>query len=238
MNNKIFKKAVKPITLALLLAGLPAFGQVTLTSSWTGAQEIPDNDASGVAFNFNLSDPATVIENVSITLNLSGGYNGDIYATLSQGTSGGFSVLLNRVGVSAANNSGYANAGLAVILSGSALADIHNYQSLSPSYNGSGQLTGTWAADGRNIIPDSAAPAFDSASRNATLSTFNGTNPNGSWTLFIADRAGGDISTLNGYSVSVTAVPEPAQTGLAVAVLLGLTAIVLKRRTHKGQLAQ
>lgn len=234
MKSKIFKHAVKPFTLALLLAGLPAFGQVVLISSWTGAQEIPDNDPNGVAYNFNLSDPATVIQNVSVTFNLSGGYNGDLYATLSQGTGGGFSVLLNRVGVTAADPVGYANTGFAVTLSGSGLADVHNYQSLGAAYNGGGQLTGTWAADGRNIDPASSGSAFDSATRNTTLTTFNGTNPNGSWTLFISDRAGGDVSTLNGFTVSVSAVPEPAQTVLVMGAILGLTALVFKRRNNKA----
>jgi subtilisin-like proprotein convertase family protein len=230
MRSTILKPILKPVALALLLSGLPAFGQVILTSSWTGSQDIPDNDPSGVAYNFSLSDPATLIQNVEVTLNFSGGYNGDLYASLSQGTSGGFSVLLNRVGVTAANPDGYGNTGFSVTLSGSALNDIHNYQNLSPSYNGSGQLTGTYAADGRNIDPASSGSTFDSASRDATLTTFNGTNPNGNWTLFIADRSGGSISTLTGYTVSVAAVPEPVETCLVMGAVLGLTAIVMKKR--------
>ena len=234
MRTKNLKQAIKPITLALLLTGLPAFGQVTLTSSWTGSQAIPDNDATGIAYNFNLTDPATVIQNVSVTLNLSGGWNGDLYAYLSHGTES--AVLLNRVGVSAGNADGYGNTGFSVTLSGSTLADIHNYQALSPSYNGSGQLTGTWGADGRSISPNSSGLTFDSAPRNATLSTLNGTDPNGSWTLFIADVSGGFTSTLNGYTVDVAAVPEPAETALVMGAILGLTALVLKKRNNKAQL--
>lgn len=221
------KNAIKGAALTILLAGLPVFGQVVLTSSWTGTQTIPDNNPAGVGFNFNLSDPATVIQNVSITLNLSGGYNGDVYAYLSHGS--GFSVLLNRVGRSAANDSGYNNAGFAVTLSGSALPDIHQYQSQAPVYNGGGQLTGTFAADGRNIDPASAGTAFDTASRSSLLSSFNGINPNGTWTLFFVDRAFGNTETLNSFSVAVTAVPEPAQTGLAMGALIGVAAMVLRR---------
>jgi len=236
MRTKILKQAIKPFTLVFLLTGLPAFGQVTLTSSWTGSQEIPDNSATGIAYNFNLSDPATVIQNVSVTLNLSGGWNGDLYAYLSHGTE--TAVLLNRVGVSDANPDGYGNTGFSVTLSGSTLTDIHNYQALSPSYNGSGQLTGTWGADGRSITPDASGSTFDSAPRNATLSTLNGSDPNGSWTLFIADQSGGFISTLNGYTVEVTAVPEPAETALVVGAILGFSALVLKKRNYKAQLAK
>ncbi len=228
MKPKALKHVLKGFSLAILLTGLPAFGQVTLNSSWTGTQTIPDNNPSGVAFQFNLGDPATVIQNVSVTLNLTGGYNGDIYAYLSHGS--GFSVLLNRVGRSGVNDPGYGDSGFAVTLSGNALGDIHQYQSLSPTFNGGGQLTGVWAADGRNLDPASAGSAFDTAPRNFTLSNYNGLNPNGAWTLFLADRAFGEISTLNSYSVAVTAVPEPAETGLVMGALFGLAAVVLKRR--------
>jgi subtilisin-like proprotein convertase family protein len=227
MNPKALKYVIKGFTLAILLTSLPAFGQVTLTSSWTGTQTIPDNNPAGVAFQFNLSDPATVIENVSITLNVTGGYNGDIYAYLSHDS--GFSVLLNRVGRSGVNAPGYGDSGFAVTLSGNALGDIHQYRNQSPAFNGGGQLTGIWAADGRNLDPASAGSAFDTAPRNSTLSNYNGLNPNGTWTLFLADLAFGEISTLNGYSVSVTAVPEPAETGLVFAALIGLAAVVFKR---------
>jgi subtilisin-like proprotein convertase family protein len=229
MKNIFFKSAIKPFVLALLLAGLPAFGQVTLTSSWTGAQMIPDNDASGVAFNFNLSDAATVIENVSITLNLSGGYNGDLYAYLSHGE--GFSVLLNRVGRTDTSDFGTSTPGMLVTLTSGATADIHNYQALSPSYNGSGQLTGTWAADGRGVKP---TLAFDTTSRTATLDAFTGSNPNGDWTLFLCDNSSGGIATLNGWSVGVTAVPEPQQTTLVIGIaLLGLGCFRIRQNQKK-----
>jgi hypothetical protein len=115
-----------------------------------------------VAFPFSLSDPAfTAIGNVSVSLNLSGGYNGDRYAYLSHGN--GFSVLLNRVGRVDQNEDGYGNPGFAVTLSAKVLLDIHEYQSLSPSYNSGGQLTGVWAADGRNVDPATAAPTFNAA---------------------------------------------------------------------------
>jgi subtilisin-like proprotein convertase family protein len=43
-----------------------------------------------------------------------------------------------------------------------------------------------------------------------TLSTFNGTNPNGSWRLFIMDDAGGDTGSLaGGWSVTITTTQTP-----------------------------
>ena len=76
-----------------------------------------------------------------MTLNIAGGYNGDLYAYLSHGA--GFAVLLNRVGRTSVNTDGYSTPGFAVTLVGHAAADVHSYESLSPTYNANGQLTGT-----------------------------------------------------------------------------------------------
>lgn len=202
----------------------------SLSYDWTGAQAIPDNDGSGVAYNINVSDPATIIGDVAVTLNISGGFNGDLYVYLSHGD--GFAVLLNRVGRTSGNDYGYANTGFAVTLSGSATADIHNYQSLSPTYNGSGQLTGTWAADGRDVDPNSA---LDTTPRTATLAGFDGLNPNGDWTLYFRDSSPGGLSTLNGFSLDITAVPEPVNAALGVFAGLGLVVVMsrLLWRKHR-----
>jgi hypothetical protein len=59
---------------------------------------------------------------------------------------GSIAVLVNRVGQSGRNPEGYGDSGFAITLSDLASHDVHDYQnpSYSPSYNGSGQLTGTW----------------------------------------------------------------------------------------------
>lgn len=198
---------------------------------------ITDNDASGVAFSFSLADPAVSITALTVTLSISGGYNGDLYAYLSHGS--GFAVLLNRVGVGSStpgsSAGGYANTGFAVTFDASAAANVHFYQNNSPSYTGSGQLTGTWQPDGRGIDPESAASAFDS-SGTANFSTFTGLNPNGSWTLFIADVSAGSISTLNDFTVSVSAiVPEPVNVALGVFGVLAAVFGAYKSRSVRAR---
>ena len=52
------------------------------------------------------------------------------------------------------------------------------------------------------------------------LSSFTG-NPNGAWTIFFADMASGpgspaSTSTLVGWSLEITAVPEPANVALGI----------------------
>lgn len=45
-------------------------------------------------------------------------------------------------------------------------------------------------------------------------SVYDGKNPNNTWTLFFADNGNGDASTLNGWSLEITAVPEPTHVAL------------------------
>jgi len=49
------------------------------------------------------------------------------------------------------------------------------------------------------------------------LDSFNGSNPNGDWTLFLADLSGGDDSTLENWQLNIATVPEPSS-GLLFAI--------------------
>jgi subtilisin-like proprotein convertase family protein len=224
--NSLHEKMRRQLAaVALAVAMLCGCGvaSASLVYDYSGsAVAIPDNNASGAAFAFSLSDSATYINSLTVTLNISGGYNGDLYVYLSHGS--GFAVLLNRVGVGASSSSGYANTGFNVTFDAAASANVHFYQNNSPSYNGSGQLTGTWQPDGRGIDPASAPSAFDTASTTTNFSTFTGLNPNGDWTLFVSDVSAGAISTLSDFTVSVSAVPEP--TNGALAIFAGIVACV------------
>jgi subtilisin-like proprotein convertase family protein len=215
------KTIVPRFILLVWLIGQSITVSAALNSSWTGTQTIPDNDASGVAFSFSLSDPATSITNIAVTLDISGGFNGDLYADLSHGD--GFAVLLNREGRTSTSEYGYSTPGFAITLTGSTSADLHNYQTLSPTYNGNGQLTGTWGADGRDVDP---TLVLDTTARTATLTGFNGLNPNGEWTIYFRDASPGSISTLNDWSVDIAAVPEP--TSVALLGVFGAMVLLLQ----------
>ena len=214
---------VARILLFTLTLGSCGVARAGLFYNYSGPPvAIPDNNASGVAFSFSLSDPVVAIAEVTVTLNISGGYNGDLYAYLSHGS--GFAVLLNRVGVGTttpgSSAAGYGDSGFAITLSSGAAANVHFYQNNDPVYS-NGQLTGEWQPDGRGIDPDSTAVAFDPPG-DANFDSFLGANPNGSWTLFFADLSRGGDSTMNGFSVGV--VPEPVN--LALFVFGGLLAAV------------
>ena len=132
--------------------------------------------------------------------------NGDLYATLVH--SSGFTVLLNRVGrgtTAGLSSDGFQGPGMNVTLDDSAvLTSIHSASTLV-----SGAV---YNSDGRTVDPRGPSDGAFDAAGTALLSSFQGLNAGGSWTLFIADVSGGDVSTLNNFTLDITelaSVPEP-----------------------------
>ena len=172
---------------------------------------IPDNSILGVADTQTISMPAGVITGVKLSLNIAGtplslnAFNGDFYAYLQHAS--GFTVRLNRTGRTTSNPFGYGDSGFNVTFDDSAFnGDIHNYRDLvNPA---GGALTGTWQPDGRVTNPTNA---LASDPRQALFSSFNGLDPNGAWTLFVADVSPISTGTLKSWSLdlTVTPIPEP-----------------------------
>jgi subtilisin-like proprotein convertase family protein len=219
------------VLLIFCLSSRAATYSYTYNSGFANSGVIPDGSSSGWSDSHTLSGISDLsISDISVHLNVSGGYNGDLYAYLSY--NGVLIPLLNRVGVTATSPSssfGYSDTGFNITLTSTG-NDVHFYNRNSPTFNGNGQLTGTWQVDGRNIDPQSSPGAFDSASR-TTFSALNGTDPNGTWTLFFADMSSGAQSTVVSWGLDITAVPEPANVALGVfAGLFVVTGIWKARR--------
>ena len=160
-----------------------------------------------------------------------GGWNGDLYAYLLSPT-GQTAVLLNRVGVDVGNSVGYGDSGFDVTLSSTG-NDIHTYQQSSPLFNGTGQLLGNWAADGRSADPAlvTVADPIDDG-----LGNFTGADPTGQWTLFVADLNPGDQSILVSWGVNVDVQPTPEPSTWAM-LGMGLVALgfSVRRRNLRRQ---
>ena len=224
MNGKIL------LLSAGLLLGATAQGALLTINSGTLNAAIPDGNVNGYqsTLTFNDSNFNNVLD-VDVKLNISGGYNGDLYVYLTH--SSGFSVLLNRAGRTSGNAFGYADAGFNVTFNDAASTDIHNYGG-----NGGNQLTGSWQPDARNVDP---ATVTDASSRSAFLSAFNSLDPNGTWTLFAADVSSGDQSTLVSWELDITAVPEPVTVALGIFgglfALLGAAHLWRLRRAPSGK---
>ncbi len=216
------------MALGMIVLTVPTSAAV-LVESLSPDQAIPDNDLNGISSAITVSGQTEVITDIDVTLNLTasggGAFNGDYYAYLTHDTIPGFAVLLNRPGRTAANALGTDGAGFSSVVfdDGATNGDVHLYEStLGAGFNAGDALSGVWAPDGRNVNP---ANVVATDSRTALLSSFHGQNPNGEWTLFVADVASGGTLTLSDWElrIEVSPVPEPihyvALTGLSVAMV-------------------
>ncbi len=163
MNGDYMKAKKVLIGLCLVLAtAFTVQAQLVETYSFTtfGTEPslaIADGNASGVSDQRTLSSAITAIGSLTVSLDLSGEFNGDLYAYLRHDS--GFSVLLNRAGRTEGDPAGYSDSGFTITLSDSALnGDIHNYRAVLTPAAGS-PLTGAWQPDGRNVDPSVRLPA-------------------------------------------------------------------------------
>ena len=197
-----------------------AMGQpFVLSSNVTVNAVIPDNDPSGYASTVAVSGLADVIKDVTVTLDITGGYNGDLYAYVTY--DGQLLTLLNRVGQGTGSNPtftfGYSDAGmnvtLADALNGGVNGNIHNYQSVGGGY-------ATLISNDGGFTPDSTGGA-------TFASTYGGLNGNGTWAIFLADLSAGNQSTLVSWNLDITTVPEPPS------IALGLAGLMAFRRAQR-----
>jgi len=154
----------KLLLLGSLLASVASADATLYTTNWSGGFAnggvVPDNNFSGGSDTRTVSAmPAGVFAGLTVDLQLTGGWNGDLYAYLVH--SSGFSVLLDRVGtgVSGVSSFGYGDAGMNVTLASTGTS-IHQYGGNSTF---SATPTGTWLTDNTS----------------GSLASFLSTNPNG-----------------------------------------------------------
>lgn len=190
--------------------------QATLyTTNWStgfvNGGVVPDNNFSGWSDTRTVGAiPTGSFTSLSVDLQLTGGWNGDLYAYLVH--SSGFSVLLDRVGTGFAPGVfGYGDAGMNVTLAASGTS-IHQYGGTSTF---SSTPTGTWMTDNTS----------------GSLASFLSTNPNGTWSLFVADLSAGGVTTVQswGLQMDIVAVPE-VETWVAAALAGAFGAFWLNRQ--------
>lgn len=201
------QRSVWPVVLlGFLLWPILGQAQLVITRSFSVGEAIPDGGELLNAPTVNLGDP--IITEVQVGLDLSGrgsgGFNGDVYATLGHGT--GFTVLLNRPGKQTPGGLGYSDSGLQVTFADSTpnSGDVHVYRQQlfgNDSTPLTGPLTGRWQPDGRQTDPDDVL-ATDP--RTAMLSSFVGQPASGEWRLFLADMSAGGVSDLDRWKLRIT----------------------------------
>ena len=182
---------MKRTFLIAVLLFVEIMAHATLYTQSFGGGTITDGNAVGQTFGgtFTAAPSGYTVSSLTIDLNISGGYNGDLYAYLVA-PDGTMIVLMNQPGVSV-NGFGASGAGMNITLADGAFSSIQGVTSssiLSGTYNAAGALSG-----------------------------FNGSSADGTWELYFADLSnGGGTSTLDSWTLNITAVPEPMNVALAV----------------------
>src|SRR6266853_1430008 len=117
---------IATLFLGLALTTRAAVYSYPFSTGFANGGVIPDGNPTGWSDSRSVSGVSDFqITDVSVKLNISGGYNGDLYGYLSH--NGVLVPLLNRVGVTATgggNSFGYSDAGFNVTLSDSGSFDI------------------------------------------------------------------------------------------------------------------
>jgi subtilisin-like proprotein convertase family protein len=192
-------KSINKVWLSLAVVLLAMGAQASL--------DIPDGNPIGVTSTIGVNGLGTIGSDITVTLNITGGNNGDLYAYLSY--NGQLVTLLDRPGVTGSDPLGETDPGYSsVVLSDAGSMNIDN------ANGGGSAVTGTYLA---------AAGA-------GALSVYTGGGSDGTWTLFIADLSGGDLSgsdsQLVGWYLTIngTTVPEPITWALIVFGVLGSVA--------------
>jgi len=211
--------------LLLLLSAPAASAELFFSQLFTVNKLVPDNSTTGLTSSQTINSDITSISSVQVTLNMSGGWNGDLYAYLAHDS--GFTVLLNRIGSTSDDAFGSGSSGFNVTF-GDDWDDIH-----TASFSDGDPIVGYFSPDGRNVSPFSVT---DNSSRTAFLSSFTGLAGSGLWELFVADLSGGDVANLDSWNLEIagttsTAIPEPS----SILPLAGLfAAAVLRRQRRRG----
>ena len=128
---------------------------------------------------------------------------------------------MNRVGSSSSSPNGYSDSGFQLTFSDSAQYDVHRYR-VSLGGESVGAVMGTWQPDGRRVDPSTV---LDTSPRTDPLTPLGQLDPNGRWTLFVADMEAGGTGKLTGWEVRALAViPEPSalsMLGMGLLVWMG-----------------
>jgi subtilisin-like proprotein convertase family protein len=193
---------------------------VTPPSQWcnTGAVTIADNTtATPYPSNIFVTGGPASLGDVNVTLkNVSHTFDGDIEALL--------------VGPAGQN---------LVIVSDAGTAAITNVTvNLDDAASGPLPVAGAWAAPNatttvkptnyNEAIPDSFPGPAPAPTAATALSTFNGTNANGTWSLYVKDDGAPDSGSIaGGWCLNLTGPPPPAVPTNVVATATSSTRIAL-----------
>lgn len=194
MKNLIKTIGAVAVVLGMAITAQATLYTITYNSDFANGGVIPDGNVTGWSDTRTVSGISELsIADVNVVLNISGGYNGDLYGYLVH--SSGFCVLLDRVGTGEGSEPQYT---FGFSTSGFDNVRLDDDSSFGNIHSITDPADGTYVSDG------------------GTLASFNNLDPNGSWTLFLADMSGGEEGTMVSWSLEINAVPEPITWALLI----------------------
>jgi uncharacterized protein (TIGR03382 family) len=209
------RRQMKLACALVAVAGLAAAASAQTFVLGPTPATIPDSNAGGVTIGSGaVAGTQPTIATVSVSLDMVHTWVGDLVATLTYTPTAGAPVsidLFNRIGrVStgfgdSSNFSGayvFEDGGADIWAAAGAVGDL---AVVGP---------GTYAATGAN-----------SATALSLNAAFAGLDSSGTWSLLVADLAGGDLGEIRNASVTITTIPTPG-----ALALLGLGGLVAGRR--------
>ncbi len=193
---------------ALVTSGDLLAGFASSTNSFSPNLAIPDGNLQGVNDVRTVTTAIHSLVDLKVKLKIVGTYNGDLFCSLRHGS--GYTVLLNRPGRRAGNSFGYGDQGFDMTFAvTSTNGDAHVYRQKLFGNNNvplTGPLTGTWVPDGRATDPRFV---LDTDLQTLSLNSLKAVDPNGQWTLTVADVSAGDLSTLVSWGLEFTGPNAP-----------------------------
>jgi subtilisin-like proprotein convertase family protein len=204
--------------LVVFLLVVPVRGDVMGSGS---GFSIPDNNLAGVSSTITFSESLLITGNVVVTLEgMTHTWIGDLTATLiaPDNTSHDLFFRVGRITTGAGDSSEFNGD---YIFRDAVTDTLGNGNDLWAEAGLGGDLYQLRGGEYRTTAANSAA--FTSLD-----STFAGLNTQGTWTLLMTDQAGNDVGSVGGWTLSMSAIPEPGSTFVLGG--LGLAAWLVRRR--------
>jgi len=231
MKKIIMMLVLVALTLSVQASYIPMY---SLNQSFSGGT-IQDGNAVGSVFtgNFTANTWEQVVA-VAVTLNITGGYNSDLYAYLVA-PNGAVMLLMNQA-------SGLGGSGMNVTLSAFQMTSSTQFNIQAGTNPGEQVLTASSqpfiqsATDNNSPMtgyyrPISSMLYAPNPNNGLTLAEYLGLpSANGAWTLFVADVVGGGgNATLNSWTLALAVVPEPVELSLGIFAGMLLAYVGVKR---------
>ena len=174
----------------------PGCTATTTTFTQPTPVPIPDNNTTGASSIFTVAGAGTYVWDVNVTVNITHTFAADLDFTLTSPSG-------TVVTLSTDNGGGNDN-----VFNGTTFDDQANPGSQIPYATQPNQVVDNTYAN--NVVAVSLTPE-------EPLSAFNGSDPNGTWTLKVVDDLGGDSGTINSWSMEITTFPAAPTTATTVA---------------------